>query len=290
MSLHWVEIVLKWNLRGKRPQRILFNLCFSLLLLYTTFVIGIGLTSCPNCCIVVAILLHYFVLTTLFWMLVEAVNMYLKFVVIFYEETRSFMLKSAVLGWVLPVLPVTIVAAVNFKGTYSNEHYCFMKPGPALYGGILAISAIILAINFVLYTLIIRKLTCRRIMTTANTDNDKELIVRVRNAIAIMMLLGLTWIFGFFAVDSSKGNRILFQSLFCVCNSLQGCFIFVLFCARRKDVRDAWAKCCCNCRGFFTRSASKQRYTSVKKTTDVTNTQTSSGGIGLIVPIPLTTR
>ncbi|XP_071960614.1 adhesion G-protein coupled receptor G6-like isoform X2 [Antedon mediterranea] len=259
------------HLRGKRPQRILVNLCFSLLFLYTTFVIGIELTTCYYCCIVVAILLHYFVLTTLFWMLVEAVNMYLKFVLVFYDEVRFFMLKSVLVGWVLPIIPVTIIAVLDYEDTYSNDEYCFMKPGYPLYFGLLVISAIVLVINFAIYVQIIRRLTCRRRVTKIKTDKDKmnELAVRVQNAIAIMMLLGLTWIFGFFAIDSSEAVRDLFQLLFCVCNSLQGFFIFLLFCVRRKDVRNSWAYSCCSIGekpGIFMTTTSRQRYATEKTT------------------------
>ncbi|XP_033109223.1 adhesion G-protein coupled receptor G6-like [Anneissia japonica] len=265
------------HLRGKRPQRILINLCFSLLFLYLTFVIGIELTSCQNCCIVVAIMLHYFVLTSLSWMLVEAINMYLKFVLIFYEEIRCFMLKSALLGWGVPIIPVAIIASMNYKEIYSNDEYCFMKPSLEFYLGLLVIAAVILIINFVIYVQVIRKLTCRRRFTKAKSDKDKmsELSVRVQNAIAIMMLLGLTWIFGFLAIDESDTVRDLFQLIFCVCNSLQGLFVFLLFCVRRRDVRDSWAYFCCKIGqkpGQFITTTSKQRYATEKTSVSANST------------------
>ncbi|XP_033099300.1 adhesion G-protein coupled receptor G2-like [Anneissia japonica] len=236
------------HLRGKRHQRILLNLCFSLLFLYLTFVIGIELTSCYSCCIVIAIMLHYFVLTTLFWMLVEAINMYLQFVLVFYHEIRRFTLKSVLLGWGVPIIPVAIISATKYKGKYFNENYCFMKHGLEFYLGLLAIAAVILIINSVIYIQIIRQLTCRRKVMKAKTDSIKmsELSVRVQNAIAIMMLLGPTWIFGFLAIDASDTVRDLFQLIFCVCNSLQGFFVFILFCVRQRDVRDLWANFCCS--------------------------------------------
>ncbi|XP_071960620.1 adhesion G-protein coupled receptor G6-like [Antedon mediterranea] len=259
------------NLRGKRPQRILVNLCISLLFLYTTFVIGIELTTCYYCCIVVAILLHYFVLTTLFWMLVEAVNMYLKFVLVFYDGIRFFMLKSVFVGWVLPIIPVTIIAVMDYEETYSNKKYCFMTPGHSFFYGLLVISAVVLVINFAIYVKVICRLTCqRKRVMKIKTDKDNELAIRVQNAIAILMLLGLTWIFGFFAIGSSEAVRDFFQLLFCLCNSLQGFFIFLLFCVRCKDVRDVWAYSCCGFGkkpGLYTTTTSRQRYVTDKVTT-----------------------
>ncbi|XP_033125664.1 adhesion G-protein coupled receptor G6-like [Anneissia japonica] len=257
------------HLRGKRPQRILLNLCFSLLFLYLTFVIGIELTKCYSCCIIVAIMLHYFVLTSLFWMLVEAINMYLKFVLVFYEEIRCFMLKSVILGWGVPIIPVAIIASINYEEIYSNDEYCFMKPGLEFYLGLLAIAAVILIINSVIYIQVIRQLTCRRKLTKVKTDKNKmsEVSVRVQNAITIMMLLGLTWIFGFLSIDSSDAVRDLFQLIFCVCNSLQGFFVFLFFCVRRRDVRNSWAYFCCKVGqkpGQFITMTSKQRYATEK--------------------------
>ena len=62
----------------------------------------------------------------------------------------------------------------------------------------------------------------------------KETISRFRNSVAVACLLGLTWIFGFLAIDVAA---VAFQVLFCVFNSLQGVFIFVFFAASQSDVR-----------------------------------------------------
>ncbi|XP_071959919.1 adhesion G-protein coupled receptor G6-like [Antedon mediterranea] len=148
----------------------------------------------------------------------------------------------------LPIIPVTLIAAVKCDETYSNGDYCFMKPGNPLYFGLLLISSIVLFINMVMFVLIIRGLTCQRTVTSSKLkDKSKmdELTTRLRQAISIMMLLGLTWIFGYFSIHSSDAVRFSFQLLFCVFNSLQGFVIFVFLCIRRKDVRDAWASCFC---------------------------------------------
>ena len=51
------------------------------------------------------------------------------------------------------------------------------------------------------------------------------------------VLLGLTWTFGFLAIDDAT---FIFQLLFCACNSIQGFLVFTLFCLRSQDVRKAW--------------------------------------------------
>jgi hypothetical protein len=57
-------------------------------------------------------------------------------------------------------------------------------------------------------------------------------------ALAIVVLLGLTWCFGTLAIGSA---RLIFQYLFCVFNSLQGFAIFWFHCIRQPEVRQCWA-------------------------------------------------
>ena len=50
-------------------------------------------------CVVVAVLLHYFTLTSVAWMGVEAINMYLLFVKVVGVHISKFMWKSSVAAW-----------------------------------------------------------------------------------------------------------------------------------------------------------------------------------------------
>ena len=62
----------------------------------------------------------------------------------------------------------------------------------------------------------------------------KKTISRYRISVAVACLLGLTWVFGFLAIDDAA---VAFQVLFCLFKSLQGVFIFVFFAASQSDVR-----------------------------------------------------
>ena len=80
------------NLRRKTPQKILINLCFSILFLVITFLVGIKRTSNSRVCHVVSSLLHYFTLTTFGWMVVECVFLYKSVVIVlkFHPDLKLF--------------------------------------------------------------------------------------------------------------------------------------------------------------------------------------------------------
>ena len=56
--------------------------------------------TCPQTpCIVGAAFIHYFVLTTMAWMAVEARYLYIKLVIIFNPEGDNFVKKAAIGAW-----------------------------------------------------------------------------------------------------------------------------------------------------------------------------------------------
>ena len=63
------------------------------------------------------------------------------------------------------------------------------------------------------------------------------------------LLPGLTWIFGYLAIDNA---RLVFQYVFTLFSSLQGFFIFILMVARRPQVREHWKAICCKKRNVGT--------------------------------------
>ena len=116
---------------------------------------------------------------------------------------------------------------------------CFVKPGPALYYGVLLIVAVILLANFVIFAVVMQRLSCRESVHKTSTaeENENKQWRRVQRAVALSALLGLTWIFGFLAIGGAKD---VFSVLFLIFNSLQGFFIFIMFCLRPEDIRNQW--------------------------------------------------
>jgi len=94
----------------------------------------------------------------------------------------------------------------------------------------------VIGANCVVFVLVMRQLhsAARRKLTQSQHTHAA---IHLQRAASVMILLGLTWAFAFFAIG---GANIAFQYLFAVFNSLQGLFIFIFYCASRKDVQQAW--------------------------------------------------
>ncbi|XP_071497838.1 adhesion G-protein coupled receptor G6-like [Diadema antillarum] len=172
------------KIRQKQPHQIQANLSLALLCLFVVFAVGVDRVEWGVGCIVVAALLHFFCLSSVLWMGVEAF------------------------------------------------HICYMMPSPSLWYGLLLPVALTLAFNFVVFVLVIYRLSCgRKMLATSMTGGSSagepaEILRRARNAIAIGTLVGVTWVFGFLTIG---GAREFFHLLFNIFNSFQGAFIFLLF-------------------------------------------------------------
>ncbi|XP_072051658.1 uncharacterized protein [Amphiura filiformis] len=238
------------SLRTKTPKKIVICLSFTLLCLYIVFVAGIDRTDSYIGCKLVAALLHYLTLSSVSWMGVEAVNLYLLLVKVYNSHVSHFMLKAYIAAWGAPLIPVIIVLAVDYT-QYINVHHCFMQPGYAFYFADLLIIFLIIIFNALMFMRIIYKINCgrKKIRRSSSSSHGStgsrvksQYISRAITAVAITSILGLTWVFGFLTIIENRESSLTFQILFCIFNSLQGLLIFLLFCVRIEEIRDVWKR------------------------------------------------
>ncbi|XP_022084125.1 uncharacterized protein LOC110975718 [Acanthaster planci] len=230
------------SLRAKTPSRILVCFCLTLLCLYLVFLVGVEQTSSRAGCIIAAVLLHYLSLASMAWMSVEATNLYLKLVKIFNSDVKHFMIKAGIAAWGLPMIVVSIILAVDYT-VYENETSCFLKPSVAFYYGQLLMIGLVFLYNAIIFVLVARRLTCKadKIQSSSKRGKRSKIAKRLQNMVSVSVLLGLTWAFGLLAVIES--STFAFQILFCVFNSLQGLFIFLLFVVRQDKIRSQVLSC-----------------------------------------------
>lgn len=150
---------------------------------------------------------------------------------------------------------------------------CFPRSGtPTFNFGVLLLVACILFYNVVIFVIVFYKLFLVRAQIKSTSNSRKDVIRQVQNVVAISVLLGLTWIFGFLSLG---GARFIFNLLFLLFCSLQGLFVFLLFCLRQKEARDVWKNCFKSKRKDRTVSSTKYSMTSMttewNKTKDVNN-------------------
>ncbi|XP_053386553.1 uncharacterized protein LOC123538400 [Mercenaria mercenaria] len=268
------------HLRNGRGQQVLVNLSVAMLCSSIIYLVGIDRTESYGGCIAVAVLLHYFILVTFMWMLVEGLLQYLRFVKVLGTYIPKFMTKSMIPAWGIPLIPVIVVLAIDYDMYYGGNGYCWLSWNPFLYAFIIPIAVIVLA-NIIVFFMVMCNLCCRRKHKgmVSNQSDRKMAFLHFQAGISILVILGLTWVFGFLTVDST---RIVFHYLFAIFNAFQGFFIFLLFTSREKQIRKAWRKLCCKASPYkSTTSGSGTDSHPSKKSADTTNSTgllSKSGG------------
>ncbi|XP_072170101.1 adhesion G-protein coupled receptor G6-like [Diadema setosum] len=254
------------KLRQKQPNQILLSMSASLLFLYLTFFVVATLyeieyevdqVTSSWSCILAAALLHYFVLTSLTWMGVEGVNMYLLFVRVINFEIPRFMVKASLIAWGIPALVVITTGAVARRDYVANDVCVLAKR--YMIGSLLVPVGIIILMNLVIFIIVIVRLSQTMAAKTANQEKVlREQVRRVQNAVCLFLLMGMTWSFGFLLLIEAF-NRV-FQIMFITLNSFQGFLIFLLYCLRQPTVRETLRACCvCSSRRFSPSARSQGR-------------------------------
>ncbi|XP_071956162.1 uncharacterized protein [Antedon mediterranea] len=228
------------KLRRSKPQQILCHLCVSLLFLYFIFLVGIDKTKKESTCTAIAGLIHYFLLTSIFWMSVQAINMYYSFVKVYNTHVSRFFVKACLFAWGLPSVIVAITVGVDVDNYANTKHYCFLFVTRMYYSVALPI-AILLLFNLVVFTMVMYSLSkLGNVAKQAHRIRKKNKGMHLlQNAVCISVVMGMTWLIGFFAIGSASG---MIQILFCILNSFQGFFIFLMYCLRSKDIRKFWVE------------------------------------------------
>lgn len=213
------------------------QLAVSIILVQLVYLVGIDRTENRYACMSMAILLHYFLLTMFSWMLVEGFHLYIMLVQVF-KTNRNFR-KYLAFGWGLPLVIVGISAGI-FHDEYGTKTACWLTRKVLLVAFIPAVGLLILLNTVVLF--VVLRTMMRSITVSAKIGTDERSSVRtgLKAAAVLLPILGLTWILGFFSVDSKE--TLIFTYLFTFLNSLQGVFFFLFHCLMSTDVKTAFER------------------------------------------------
>uniref|UniRef100_A0A8C9I3L4 EGF-like module receptor 1 n=1 Tax=Piliocolobus tephrosceles TaxID=591936 RepID=A0A8C9I3L4_9PRIM len=216
------------------------HLCVCLLLAKILFLAGIDKTDNQMGCAIIAGFLHYLFLACFFWMLVEAVMLFLMVrnlkVVNYFSSRNIKMLHICAFGYGLPVLVVVISASVQPQG-YGMHNRCWLNTETGFIWSFLGPVCTVIAINSILLTWTLWILRQRLSSVNAEVSTLKDTRLLTFKAFAQLFILGCSWVLGIFQIGPVAG---VMAYLFTIINSLQGAFIFLIHCLLNRQV----CSCC----------------------------------------------
>ncbi|XP_053834435.1 cadherin EGF LAG seven-pass G-type receptor 1 isoform X1 [Vidua macroura] len=204
------------------------NLVAALFFSELVFLIGINQTENPFVCTVIAILLHYFYMSTFAWMFVEQLHIYRML-----TEVRNInfghMRFYYVVGWGIPAIITGLAVGLDPQG-YGNPDFCWLSVHDTLIWSFAGPIVMVVIINTVIFILAM-KASCRR---RQRSFEKTGVIPVLRTAFLLLLLISATWLLGLMAVNS---DVMTFHYLFAIFSCLQGLFIFFFHCVFNKEVR-----------------------------------------------------
>ncbi|XP_059552643.1 adhesion G protein-coupled receptor E5 [Myotis daubentonii] len=195
-------------------------------------------------CRLVAGLLHYCFLAAFCWMSLEGLELYFLVVRVFQGQGLSKRWLYLI-GYGVPFLIVAISAAVKPEG-YGRDIYCWLDRRHGFLWSFLGPVTFIILCNAVIFVITVWKLTQKFSEINPDMKKLKKARVLTITAIAQLLVLGCTWVFGLFLFDPR--SQVLAYA-FTILNCLQGFFLFLLHCLLNKKVREEYRKWACTVTG-----------------------------------------
>lgn len=195
-------------------------------------------------CVALGSILHYSVLVMYFWMLIIAYFQFKRYVVVFNFNITHLLLKSTIIGWGVPLLPVitTLIAdyTLYYPANEENTSFCYPTES-AFYFGVVAPIALIFTLNSFAFLAVLvsiyRGIINSRCLAQANKFRMR--LSQIRLSAFLFFTLGMTWIFGFLSKIESD-CYLVFSYLFCITSTVQGLVLFLYFIVLDPYVRSLW--------------------------------------------------
>ncbi|XP_043094034.1 adhesion G protein-coupled receptor E3-like [Puntigrus tetrazona] len=219
------------------------NICISLLLAHLLLLLTQQFLKLirphQELCAVIAGLLHFLFLSAFVWMFIEAVLLFICVKNLSQISSKKKEVLSSgflcVIGYVVSLVVVCVSVGLVPDG-YGSEH-CWIKMDEGFIWSFLGPVCIILALNIILFICIIINLYSSLTKLNADVSQLKNNKIMVFKTLAQFVVLGCSWILGFFTEESKE-----LEILFVILNSQQGTFIFLIYCVLNHEVRQQYRK------------------------------------------------
>ncbi|KAG8519015.1 Adhesion G protein-coupled receptor E1, partial [Galemys pyrenaicus] len=193
-------------------------------------------------CAIIAGFLHYLFLASFFWMLVEAVMLFLMVrhlkVVNYFNSRNIKRLYLCAFGYGLPVLVVVISASVQPAG-YGVQDRCWLNTETGFIWSFLGPVCTIIVVNSFLLAWTLWILRQKLSSVNAEVSTLKDIRLLTFKAFAQIFILGCSWVLGIFQIGRLTS---VMAYLFTIINSLQGAFIFLIHCVLSRQVREEYKR------------------------------------------------
>ncbi|XP_036736001.2 adhesion G protein-coupled receptor E3 isoform X1 [Manis pentadactyla] len=211
------------------------HLSLCLFLAHLLFLTAIDRTKPVVLCSIIAGALHYLYLASFTWMLLEGLHLFLtarNLTVVNYSSSFTKWLVFPV-GYGVPAVIVAISAASR-PHLYGTPERCWLNLDQGFIWGFLGPVCAIISVNLVFFLLVLWIL--KKKLSSLNTEVSTIQNIRMLTlkATAQLFILGCTWCLGILQVGS--GAQVM-AYLFTIINSLQGFFIFLVYCLLSQQVR-----------------------------------------------------
>ncbi|XP_075396254.1 adhesion G protein-coupled receptor L4 [Tenrec ecaudatus] len=224
------------------------NLCCSLFLAELVFLVGINTNTNKLFCSVIAGLLHYFFLAAFAWMCIEGIHLYLIVVGVIYS--KGFLHKNFyIFGYLSPAVVVGFSAALGYR-YYGTTKVCWLSTENNFIWSFIGPACLIILVNLLAFGFIIYKVFRHTAGLKPEVSCYENIRSCARGALALLFLLGTTWIFGVLHVVHAS---VVTAYLFTVSNAFQGMFIFLFLCVLSKKIQEEYYRlfknvpCCFGC-------------------------------------------
>ncbi|XP_053785575.1 cadherin EGF LAG seven-pass G-type receptor 3 isoform X1 [Desmodus rotundus] len=220
---------LKSNMRGIHA-----NVAAALGVAELLFLLGIHRTQSQLLCTAVAILLHYFFLSTFAWLLVQGLHLY-RMQVEPRNVDRGAMRFYHALGWGVPAVLLGLAVGLDPEG-YGNPDFCWISVHEPLIWSFAGPVVLVIVMNGTMFLL-----AARASCSTGQREAKKTSVLTLRSSFLLLLLVSASWLFGLLAVNNSI---LAFHYLHAGLCGLQGLAMLLLFCVLNADARTAWAPAC----------------------------------------------
>ncbi|XP_036288227.1 cadherin EGF LAG seven-pass G-type receptor 3 isoform X1 [Pipistrellus kuhlii] len=198
------------------------------------FLLGIHRTHNQLACTAVAILLHYFFLSTFAWLLVQGLHLH-RVQAEPRNVDRGAMRFYHALGWGVPAVLLGLAVGLDPEG-YGNPDFCWISVHEPLIWSFAGPMALVIVMNGTLFLLAAR-VPC----APGQREAKKTSAVTLRSSFLLLLLVSTSWLFGLLAVNHSV---LAFHYLHAGLCGLQGLAVLLLFCVLDADAWAAWAPAC----------------------------------------------